>query len=228
MKRIAIIFGLGLFTALPSALMAQQDVPPPPPPPQQYGPPPPPPQRYNPPKSSYYENHGEIGVYADYFQFKSGNYNNNYVGVGGRIAFNVQPNLALEAEMNYDFARNFTTTYNNGATTSFVTTSVRPLSGFFGPKLQIGRSSPIRAFLEGKMGFIDFSVNNSGVVSGSTFSGAVTGVGGSGTHLAFFPGGGIEAFIGPVGLRADVGDEVYLNNGSHNNLRVTFGPTIRF
>lgn len=227
MKRIAIFFGLSLFIAVPSVLMAQQDVPPPPP--SQYEPPPPPPRQYAPPQqSAYYENHGEIGVYADYFRFAPGNFNNNYVGVGARVAFNVQPNLALEAEMNYDFARNFTTTFNNGATTSFVRTSVRPLTGLFGPKFQIGRSSPVRAFLEGKIGFINFSTNNSGVVSGSTFSGAVTGVGGSGTHLAFFPGGGIEAFIGPIGLRADVGDEIYLNNGTHNNLRVTLGPTIRF
>jgi hypothetical protein len=33
---------------------------------------------------------------------------------------------------------------------------------------------------------------------------------------------------GAIGLRADVGDEIYFNNGTHNNLRVTFGPTFRF
>lgn len=41
-------------------------------------------------------------------------------------------------------------------------------------------------------------------------------------------GGGIEGFFGPIGLRVDVGDELYLNNGTYNNLRVTFGPTLRF
>lgn len=231
MKRTAIIFGLGLFMALPSWLTAQQDVPPPPsqsqyePPP----PPPPPPQRYNAPThSAYYENHGEFGVFADYFNFKSGSYNSNYVGVGGRISFNVQPNLALEASMNYDFARNFTTPYSNGVSTSFVTTSVRPITALFGPKLQFGRSSAVRAFVEGKIGFIDFSTNTSGNVTGGTFSSGISGVGGGGTHLAFFPGGGIEAFAGWFGVRADVGDEIYLNDGTHNNLRVTFGPVIRF
>jgi hypothetical protein len=26
----------------------------------------------------------------------------------------------------------------------------------------------------------------------------------------------------------DVGDEIYFQNGAHNNLRITFGPSIRF
>lgn len=199
MKRIAVAFGLSLFLLMPSWLMAQ---------------------RYD---------HGEVGVYADYLHFAPGNFDNNYVGVGGRVAFNVNPNIALEAEMNYDFARNFTSSFNNGATTAFVKTSVRPLTGLFGPKFQIGRSSAFRAFLEGKVGFINFSTSsNAQVVSGGTFNNAITGIGGGGTHFAVFPGGGIEGFWGPIGLRLDVGDEIYMANGANNNLRVTFGPTIRF
>lgn len=201
MKRIAISLGLGLFLLMPSLLMAQR----------------------------YHEDHGELGVYADYFHFAPGNFNSNFVGVGGRVAFNVHPNIALEAEMNYDFARNFTNTFTNGATTTFVRTSIRPLTGLFGPKFQVGTSSAFRAFIEGKVGFIDFSTTSNGnVVSGGTFSNAIGGIGGGGTHLAVFPGGGIEAFLGPIGLRLDVGDEIYVANGAHNNLRVTFGPTIRF
>lgn len=200
MKRIAIMIALGLFTALPSLVMAQ--------------------------------NHGEVGAYADYFRFNQASYNDNYVGVGGRVGLNMSSHVALEAEMNYDFARNFTSVYTNGTsgggTTSFVTTHVRPITGLFGPKFQFGTTGPFRAFLDAKVGFIDYSVNNSGVASGATFTNSIQGVGGSGTHLAFYPGGGIEAFLGPIGLRLDVGDEVYLNNGAYNNLRVTFGPTLRF
>jgi hypothetical protein len=44
----------------------------------------------------------------------------------------------------------------------------------------------------------------------------------------FYPGGGLEGRIGPVGLRLDIGDEMYFNGGAHNNLRVSFGPFIRF
>jgi hypothetical protein len=57
---------------------------------------------------------------------------------------------------------------------------------------------------------------------------AFTSVGSSGTHFAAYPGGGVEGFWGPFGLRAEVGDEIYLRNGTFNNLRVTFGPQLRF
>lgn len=173
-------------------------------------------------------NHAEFGIYADYLRVAPTTSTTNFVGVGGRAAFNVNEFTAIEGEMNYDFARNFTTTFQNGATTSFATTSVRPITGLFGPKFQLGGSSPVRIFATGKVGFIDFSTNTSGVVSGSTFSSAVAGVGSAGTHLALYPGGGIEGFIGPLGIRAEAGDEIYLNNGTYNNLRVEVGPTFRF
>lgn len=199
MKRIAVLITLGFFAALPSLVLAQ--------------------------------NHAEVGAYADYFRFNQASYNDNYVGVGGRVGVNVSEHVALEGEMNYDFARNFVSSYSTptsgGASTTFVTSSVRPITGLFGPKFQFGTGA-FRAFLDAKMGFIDYTVNNSGVVSGTTFTNAISGVGGSGTHIAFFPGGGIEGFWGPLGLRLDAGDEVYLNNGAYHQLRVTFGPVLRF
>ena len=36
----------------------------------------------------------------------------------------------------------------------------------------------------------------------------------------------IEGFAGPLELRMEAGDEIYLNNGTYNNLRVTAGPGI--
>ncbi len=184
-------------------------------------------------ESSYTLNHAEIGAFADYFRFApTSSTHTNFVGVGGRAAFNVDPNIALEGEMDYDFAKNFTTTstITNGTTTTttFTTTGLRPLTGLFGPKFQFGTSGNFRAFLTGKIGFIDFTTTNPGNVSGSQFNNAIAGVGGSGTHMAFYPGGGIEGFWGPIGLRLEGGDEIYLNNGTYNNLRVTLGPTIRF
>lgn len=195
------------------------------PPPSDTPPPPPPAPVVQ--RDRFDQDHGEVGVFADYLRFSPAS-TVNYVGVGGRVGFNVHPNLALEAEMNYDFARNFTTSTSNGVTTTFLTTSVRPLTGLFGPKLQFGTSSPVRAFLTGKVGFIDFSTSNAGTVSGGDFTGAVSGVGGSGTHLAAYPGGGLEMFAGWFGLRLEAGDEIYLNDGTYNNLRVTAGPVIRF
>lgn len=199
MKHIAMILALGTLVALPAALLAQKD-------------------------------HGEVGAYADYFRYSPGSTATGFVGIGGRAAFNVSPVVAIEAEMNYDFARNYTTTSTTangaGASTSFVTSRVRPLTGLFGPKFQT--RGPLKAFVTGKVGFVDFSVNNSGNVTAGGATNAVSAVGGSGTHLAVYPGGGIEGFFGPIGLRAEAGDEVYIDNGAHNDLRVTFGPTIRF
>lgn len=173
-------------------------------------------------------NHAEVGIFADYLRFAPANSSTNFVGTGARASFNVSTNTAIEGEMSYDFARNFTTTYPNGVSTTFVTTSVRPLTGLFGPRFQFGGGGPFRIFATGKVGFIDFSTNTSGTVSGSTFSGAVAGVGNGGTHFAFYPGGGFEGFFGPIGIRAEAGDEIYLNNGTYNNLRVAVGPTFRF
>ena len=173
------------------------------------------------------QNHGEVGIFGEYMRFAPYSSTTNFVGLGGRVGLNVRPSLALEAEMSYDFARNYTRVVSNGGTTTFTRTKVRPLTGLFGPKLQIGTGA-LRAFLTGKVGFIDFSNSQTTVASPGTFTGAVEGVGGSGTHFAAYPGGGIEAYAGPIGIRAEIGDDIYLNNGTYNNMKVTFGPSLRF
>jgi hypothetical protein len=177
-------------------------------------------------------NHVELGAYGEYIRIPTSSGGTaNYLGLGGRVGINTAAHVALEAEMDYDFERNYTTTYSTTTggtvTTATVVSKVRPLMGLFGPKLQFGSSGPFRAFIEGKVGFVDITESNN-APSGSTFTTAVSGVGGAGTHLAAFPGGGIEFFAGPLGLRADAGDEIFINNGTTNNLRVTFGPAIRF
>lgn len=224
MKFIYSGFAIWLSFVLSACLRAQDS---------QSAPPPPPTTSYPASgTSSSTLNHAEIGVFADYFRFAPSNTTTNFVGVGGRIGFNMNPLVALEAEANYDFARNYTSASKSGSgggvSTSFTRSNVRPITALFGPKLQFGTSGPFRAFLTGKVGFVDFSYSNSSVVNGSTVSSAVSSIGGSGTHVAFYPGGGIEAFGGPIGIRAEVGDEIYLNNGTFNNIRVTVGPVLRF
>jgi len=170
--------------------------------------------------------HGEIGVFADYFRFDRTTPDINFIGVGGRVAVNVHPNIALEAEMAYDFKRNFTNVYSDGINTVFVNSNTRPLHALFGPKFQLGRSAPVRFFVTGKVGFVNFSTSTQS--PGSGFQSAVGGVTNGDTLFAAYPGAGIEGFIGPIGLRLDVGDEIYFDNGARNNLRVTIGPHIRF
>jgi len=173
-------------------------------------------------------NHGEFTAYGDYFRVApSGHSAINFVGIGGRAGFNMNPNLAIVGEMNYDFERNYTVIASNGGTTTTIPSTVRPLTGLFGPKFQFGTSGPFRAFLTGKVGFAEFSTSHNSP-STTTFTNSVDEFGGSSTHFAVYPGAGIELFGGPLGLRAEVGDEIYFNNGTNNNLRIAVGPTIRF
>jgi hypothetical protein len=171
-------------------------------------------------------NHAELGVFADYLDFSPTTPHLNLVGLGGRAALAMNPYVQLEGEMDYEFKRNFTTTFTNGITTQLVNSSFRPLTGLFGPKLQAGTSGPFRVFVTGKVGFVSFSSSNQNAPAG--FRSALGAVTSGDTRVALYPGAGVEGFWGPFGLRLDVGDEIYFDNGSHNNLRVTFGPHIRF
>lgn len=136
--------------------------------------------------------HAEVGVFADYLRLASTTPEQNFLGVGGRAGFNVQPWIQLEAEMAYDFARNYTTTFGNTITSTTVTSHLRTLHGFFGPKFQTG-SGPVRFFITGKVGFENFSVSYNGVPTGFANAVALS----SGTQFAVYPGGGIEAFAAP-------------------------------
>lgn len=222
MKRIASmasILGLGLMLAGTSATLTAQDAPPPPQPQQVATPP------------AARSNHVEVGVFGDYLRYSPSSGAINFVGLGGRVGVNMSRHTAIEAEMNYDFARNYTTTYSNnnsgGVTTNFVTTRLRPLTGLFGPVLYLGSPSA-HLFVTGKVGFVNFTNSNPNNVSTGSVTTSINNVGGPGTFFAAYPGGGVEGFWGPFGLRAEVGDEFYLNNGAHSNLRATFGPEFRF
>jgi hypothetical protein len=222
MKRILSCAGLIAALALPLAVSAQDQTSSPPP---QYV--------QNPPHSRWDLNHATVGVYGDLFRVNpSGGSAVNFLGLGARVGFNVHPNIALEAEMNYDFMKNYTTIHtgsNSGSVGSTtVSTRTRPLTGLFGPKFQFGTSGPFRAFVTGKVGFTEFSHSSVTTASGETFSNSLDQFGGGTTHFAAYPGGGIEAFAGPIGLRVEAGDQIYFNNGAYNNLRITFGPEIRF
>lgn len=171
------------------------------------------------------ENHVEFGPFADYFRYdRSNSSTTNFVGLGGRIGFYLNQYASVEAEMSYDFARNNSFTTANGVSSNFSTTSLRPLTGLFGPKFQFGKGG-FDVFATGKVGFLNFSVVNPGSVGISTSVGNITS---GATHFAAYPGVGIEGFAGPFGFRAEVGDEIYFLGGAQHNLRVTLGPQFRF
>jgi hypothetical protein len=170
------------------------------------------------------QDHAEVGAFADYFRYTDASPVRNFLGLGGRGAFNVSHNVQIEAEMAYDFKRNVTNTFTNGVTSTTVTTGFRTLHGFFGPKFQTG-AGPFRLFVTAKVGFDNFSLSNQNAASG--FSNTVGLTNGT-TAFAVYPGGGFEAFAGPIGIRVEAGDDVFFNNGAHNNLRASVGPQLRF
>ncbi|HEV2398917.1 MAG TPA: hypothetical protein VGS27_18375 [Candidatus Sulfotelmatobacter sp.] len=168
--------------------------------------------------------HAEVGIFAEYLRFTDPGPTSNYIGLGGRAAFNVRPSIQLEAEMGYDFERNYTNTYTNGVNSATVASRLRVLHGLFGPKFQTG-SGPVRFFVTGKVGFENFMVTGQGAPTG--FASAV-GLANGATYFSLYPGGGIEAFAGPIGIRAEIGDDIFFNSGMHNNMRISFGPQFRF
>ena len=169
--------------------------------------------------------HAEVGIFADYLNLSRTDPHINFVGVGGRAAFNVRPSVQLEAEMSYDFKRGYASTFSNGVTTQLVNTNLRPLTALFGPKFQTG-SGPFRAYATGKVGFVNFSVSDQNPPA--AFVGALGAVNNGDTQFALYPGAGVEGFWGPFGMRLELGDEIYFDNGARNNLKVTVGPVIRF
>jgi hypothetical protein len=92
--------------------------------------------------------------------------------------------------------------------------------GLFGPKLQIGTGA-FRVFGTVKGGLINFSASPS-------FQAQISQIRDGDTDAVFYPGGGIEMYVGPLGLRAEIGDEIWFANSTNHNLRLTFGPQIRF
>ena len=141
-----------------------------------------------------------------------------------RAGFNVHRDVQLEAEMAYDFKRNFTQDFSDGVTTQLVNTQFRTLHGFFGPKFQTG-SGAFRFFVTGKVGFDNFTVDNQNAPAGFK---STVGLDNGTTDFALYPAAGIEAFAGPIGIRLEAGDDIYFDHGGHNNLRMTLGPQIRF
>ncbi len=175
------------------------------------------------------QDHGQVGAFVDYLRLGETR-DTSFAGLGGRVAVNPNRYFGLEAEMSYNFNQVFTESFTSsaGAGGSFATerTGVRTLDGLFGPTVQTGRG-PVRLFLTLKGGFMDFRFDPRPATF-NTFTSSVTTLRGTNWNAAMYPGAGIEAHWKVIGLRLDVGDEIYFNDGGHHNLRITFGPIIRF
>jgi hypothetical protein len=170
--------------------------------------------------------HLQIGVFADYFNISQTS--TSSFGVGGRLAVPIVWRVKLEGEMAYDFDRVFTEGFidNGTGSVSAQRTNMRILHGEFGPKLDLGHGR-FYPFIFAKSGFVSYNLSGAPATAG-TFVSSVDNLRAQNVNAVFYPGGGVQGRIGPVGLRLDVGDEMYFNQGTHNNLRVAFGPFLRF
>jgi hypothetical protein len=169
----------------------------------------------------------EAGIFLDYLNVSQTSTNN--FGLGGRFGYRVHRDVMLEGELAYDYGLNFDEAYRNlvnGNLAAIERTSVGVTHGLVGPKLQPSGGG-FRPFVTLKGGFMDFRLSP-GLLPLSNAVSTLLGLRTSNLNAAIYPGAGVEAAIGPVGLRFEVGDEIYFNHGAHNNLRVTFGPIVRF
>ncbi len=169
----------------------------------------------------------EAGVFLDYLGISQTNTNN--FGLGARFGYRIHRDVLLEGELAYDYGINFDEAYRNivnGNVTAIERTSIGVTHGLFGPKLQPSGGG-FRPFATLKAGFVDFRLSPS-LLPYSDVASTVFGLRTSNLNAAIYPAAGIEANVGYVGLRLEAGDEVYFNGGAHNNLRITFGPILRF
>lgn len=167
--------------------------------------------------------HVDLGAFFDYN--RNSDIDLNQFGIGGRIGFAVRSNVNLEAEGAYDFRRSFTANIPTAIPPTTFPANFRTTLGLFGVKVH--SSGPVRVFGTLKGGFVNFSIGNPSSVANG-FTSTINNITDGDTHPVFYPGGGVEAFAKWFGVRAEIGDMMWFNNGSHNNLRITFGPQIRF
>jgi hypothetical protein len=175
----------------------------------------------------YAQGRFEAGLLVDYLSVSQTNTDN--FGLGGRLGYRIHRNVMMEGELAYGYGVNFQEAYRNvtnGDLTAIEQTSIGVTDGLFGPMLQPAHGH-LRPFVTLKGGFIDFRLSPSLVPYSSVVSTAL-GIRTSNLNAALYPGGGAEATLGPVGLRLEFGDAIYFNDGAHNNLRITFGPILRF
>lgn len=173
------------------------------------------------------QEHVDAGLFVDYLRLSQTQTNN--FGVGGRLGLGVHHTVMAEGEFAYDYGVNFHEVYRNidsGNLTAIQQTSIGVTQVLFGPKFQPAHGH-LRPFGTLKGGFIDFRLSPS-LIPYSSVTSAVLGIRDSTLNPALYPGGGATATLGPLGLRLEFGDLIYFNDGAHNNLRITFGPILRF
>lgn len=176
---------------------------------------------------SFAQQRMELGIFVDSLSISQTNTNN--FGLGARLGYRVHHDVMLEGELAYDYGINFDEAYRNvftGSISAIEHTSIGVTHGLFGPTLQRSEGH-FHPYATLKAGFIDFRLSTS-LLPYSDIASAIFGLHTSNLNAALYPAAGIAATLGPIGLRLEAGDEMYFNSGAHHNLRITFGPILRF
>lgn len=169
----------------------------------------------------------EAGLFLDYLGISQTSTNN--FGLGTRFGYRVYPGIMLEGEFAYDYGLNFDEACRNlsaGNVTAIERTSIGVTQGLIGPKIQRS-AGHLHPYATLKAGFADFRLSPS-LLPYSNVASSIFGLRTSNLNAALYPAAGVSATVGPVGLRLEAGDEIYFNRGPHHNLRITFGPILRF
>jgi hypothetical protein len=169
----------------------------------------------------------EAGIFLDSLSISQTNTSN--LGLGARLGYRVHRNVMLEGEVAYDYGLNFDEAYRNvinGNIVAIEHTSIGVTHGLFGPTLKRGEGH-LHPFATFKAGFIDFRLSTSLLPYVDIVS-PILNLRTSNLNTALYPAAGLEGTLGPLGVRFEMGDEIYFNQGGHNNLRITFGPFLRF
>lgn len=167
----------------------------------------------------------QVGVYGDYFRIEQTN--TNMAGLGGRVGYTMFPHVMFEGEISYDFDQAFVERCTTGSCTGTVANSnLKVLHGLGGFKI-VGSRGWIRPFVALKGGFINFQLNPKPASFGQ-FETSVQNLRSNNVSGVFYPAVGAEGHLGPVGLRLEAGDEIYWTGSPHHNVRIAFGPFLRF
>ena len=89
-------------------------------------------------QESDHMDHVEIGAFANYYRLSDPGPTRNFLGLGGRAAFGIRPSIQLEAEMAYDFKRNYTNTFTDGVNSLTVNTKFPNSAWLLWPEIPDG------------------------------------------------------------------------------------------
>ena len=166
--------------------------------------------------------HGEIGVFGEVLRLQRVPV--TLGGIGGRFSFELYNPIALEAETSFTFPRSSPELFSNVTSQFTAESSARTAVILGGGTLR--SCGDVSGFVTVKGGITFIAISD--VTASAGFVGALDPLRSSSWHRTLYGGGGIQFNLKNLALRLETGDLIYFSDGANHNLRVTFGPLLRF